>query len=119
MTDEEVTLLLESVKKSSNSKFEFKIGRFYIDIFSYDIGDVDLFPHQNEPITFHDFVYVYVYESKLKKLVNLETDYRFKDYKPIKYSDFSGYSNGDRMPLSNLYELVKYLVRLNKISAFT
>ena len=119
MTDEEVTLLLESVKKEHISKFSLRIGHFDVDIFTFDIGDVDSLPHQNELITFYDFVYIYVYESEFRKLTNLETDYRFKDYKPIKYSDIPEYSNGDKMPLSNLYELVKYLFRLNKISAFT
>lgn len=53
---------------------------------------------------------MYVYE--FDKYIKLEADSRFKDYKPIKYSDIQGYSDGDKMPLSNLYELVKYLFRL-------
>lgn len=109
MTDEEVTRLLESLKKR-DAYFRLIIGNYHIDIFSFASGDHDPFLYLNELITAYDLLYVYVYE--FDKYIKLEADSRFKDYKPIKYSDIQGYSDGDKMPLSNLYELVKYLFRL-------
>ena len=56
--------------------------------------------------------------NKYDQYIDLEKDTRFKNYKPIKYSEYSGYSTGKEMPLLNLCELVKYLHRLSGLSAF-
>lgn len=56
--------------------------------------------------------------------VSIREDHRFKDYKPIMYNTFEGpnglvnMSDGHRMPILQLMELIKYLHRLANLTAF-
>jgi hypothetical protein len=50
--------------------------------------------------------------------IDLETDNRFKNYKPIKYHELPGYSHGINMPIDYLCELIKYLHKLTNLVAF-
>ena len=79
----------------------------------------------DDRIIHHDVLDVSLYEFKrhqdggsYETYIDLEKDSRFKNYQPIKYSEFAGYSTGREMPINHLCELVKYLHRLSNLSAF-
>lgn len=104
--------------------FRYFVGDFTVKIFTVRIQEhsIDL----NDRITHHDIVDVYVYEKqklaqsedRYDQFIDLEQNSRFKNYAPIKYSEWVGYSAGLEMPINHLCELVKYLHRLSNLSAF-
>lgn len=56
--------------------------------------------------------------TKSQSFIPLERDARFKNYTPIKYKVIPGYSTGKDMPLQCLCELIRYLHKITKLSAF-
>lgn len=56
--------------------------------------------------------------TKCQSFVSLDRDVRFKNYQPIKYNVLPGYSTGKDMPAQCLCELVRYLHKITKLSAF-
>lgn len=119
--------LSEIQLRPGESCYHFYVDtNFIIKIWTKTVKDnylyVDL---KNDRITLHDKVHVNLYEmkrysgdSRVETYIDLEKDDRFKDYKPIKYHQLSGYSSGDHMPVITLCELIKYLYRLSNLTAF-
>ena len=105
--------LADLKKISGEFSFFYYVGGFIVKITT--LGD---------SIVKEDFVHVCVSEThrsssggpSISSYIDLESDYRFKNYKPIKYTTIS---NGHNMPVVNLYELIKYLHRLDKLAVFT
>lgn len=107
-----------------NSHFEYRTGRFIVKIFTCRIQDVN--PLNDDSILQHSIVDVLLYEIpkefvdstsySVSVSISLERDIRFANYQPIKYKAFN--SNGDEMPILHLCELIRYLHKLNKLSAF-
>lgn len=116
--------LAELIKKPGHSCFTYYVGNFIIRIFTHRVREHSTY-NSDERITNYDIVDINLLELKrfnggghTEDFINLETDSRFAEYKPIKYSEWSGYSSGREMPLDHLCELVKYLHRLSNLSAF-
>jgi hypothetical protein len=88
-------------KKPWKSYYRYNIGNFELDIYPYhsfaSVGESG-----------HADVYTRYRKYGRDVSVNLEKDYRFKHYKPIKYAA-AGCSTGTRMPIYNLCHLIKYL----------
>lgn len=112
--------LAERTKRPGLNFFDYYVGNFLIKIKTRA-------PHGNssDRITFHDILDVSLSEEKrysdgrlYDSTIDLERDSRFKNYKPIKCHDISGYSNGREMPINHLCELIIYLHRLSNLSAF-
>lgn len=118
--------LAELTRYPHTPYFHYYIGQFNLKMFTVRIQDhTDYGP--DDRITHHDVVDVYVYETKrfqgsesekYDEQIDLEQDSRFKNYAPIKYKEWAGYSTGKEMPIEHLCELVKYLHKLAKLSAF-
>jgi hypothetical protein len=112
--------LADTKKNIDTQRFDFYVGDWHLIIDPnpfmehVDYGDDDR-------ITKHELLDVYLYEkNKLNNdsnYISLDLDYRFIGYKPIKYNEY-GSSNGERIPINHLCELVKYLYRLSNLSVF-
>jgi hypothetical protein len=108
---------LSELKRLDYGHFEYWIGkRFAVKLFTHRIQDSPN-PDKDERVTFFEEVDVCVDEMisvEVAGRISLEKDPRFKDYLPIKYGGY----NGERMPLSKVCELIKYLHRLNDLTVF-
>lgn len=68
---------------------------------------------------------VSLYEKDNHHLISLRENPIFKSYKPIQYNTFEGpngtinFSDGHDMPILHLCELIKYLIRLSNLTAFS
>lgn len=102
------------------------IGKFAIKIWIPEFHDYVEFYSTNK-ITDCPYVHIALYEkirdpdnSKIltEEYIDLESDSRFKNYKPIKYAPYPGYSNGDDMPINYLCKLMMYLSKLNNLMPF-
>lgn len=118
--------LADLTKPAYSSCFHYYVGSFIVKIFTTRVRDHN-FGGSDERITHYDVVDINLVEIKrfaggdgatTEEFINLEKDTRFKDYKPIKYKEWAGYSDGREMPIEHLCELVKYLHRLSNLSAF-
>lgn len=118
---------LASLKKApGQGHFEYYVGKFKINIW------VDAIQEHTSPdddnILLHATVNVDLHEvardrtDRLYNWVYLSQDVRFKDYEPIKYNVIHGRytlpASGDKMPILQLCELIKYLYRLSNLTAF-
>lgn len=102
--------------------------KFVVKIFcpldEYGVRSLSRLSHDH--ITQYEKIDVNVYDlfkDGSESYINLDTDPRFKDYTPIQHpTNFAGnpvvIRTGIGMPIINLCELIKYLHRLSKISAF-
>ena len=98
--------------------FTYYVGSYMINIFSPD-----------DKIVTHETLSIALYEEvraqdadrtyKVSHAIDLERDTRFRNYKPIKYSDIPYGSNGHNIPLMTLCELIKYLHRLSNLAVFS
>lgn len=111
--------------------YHYYVDNFVIKIWTKTVKDQYLYVNlKDDRITLHETVHIGLYEKirtkcgtpedfrLLEIYIDLEKDSRFKDYKPIKYHQLSGYSTGDHMPIITLCELIKYLYRLSNLTAF-
>ena len=116
--------LSERTKRPGMNYFDYYVGNFLVKIHPDRIQEhKDYGP--DDRITHHDILDVSLYEfkrhqdgSSYETYIDLEKDSRFKNYQPIKYKEYAGYSNGQEMPINHLCELIKYLHRLSNLSAF-
>lgn len=114
--------LADLKKAPSQNHFEYYIDRkFKVAIWTDRIQEHS--SPEDDNIVRHPVVDVVLYEvckknTRLYDCVYLNQDPRFKDYKPIKYTEFPYMSNGDKMPINHLCELIIYLHRISKLSAF-
>lgn len=76
-------------------------------------GDVNIFVYENLRILLSDGTY-----KNTQYYLNLDSDPRFKNYKPIQYHEFPWCNIGKHIPIMYLCELIKYLHRLSNLSAF-
>jgi hypothetical protein len=106
-------------------RFEYKVGRFEILMYVHKIQDPP--PGTTYNILSYKTVDVILNESTVSgatSSVSLRDDSRFKNYEPIQYNtlDLPGgkinLSNGDKMPILHLCELIRYLHRLSNLTAF-
>lgn len=119
----------------TENHFEWSIGHFVVKIYPKEIGDpgspylyLPQLPKKHSPadsILQYDRVDVHVTEfspnDKGGTYINLNTDPRFRDYKPIQYhlvASNINLSDGRRMPILHLCELIRYLYRLSNLTAF-
>lgn len=116
--------LAERKKFHGQDHWEYYVGDFIVKIFANRIQEhIDYGP--NDSIVNHNILDVNLYElqrsssGKVETYLDLERDSRFATYKPIKYSEYPGYSTGKEMPLVTLLELVKYLHRLSNLVIFS
>jgi hypothetical protein len=119
--------LSEIQLKPGESCYHFYVeDKFIIKIWTKTVKDNYLYVDvKDDRITLHEKIHVNLYEMKrysdgdrVETYIDLEKDGRFKEYKPIKYHQLSGYSSGDHMPVITLCELIKYLYRLSNLTAF-
>lgn len=111
--------LAERVKRPGMHFFDYFVGNFLVKI------RTPAERNSNDRITFHDILEVSLSEemrypngNPYDSPVDLERDSRFKNYKPIKYHEIAGFSDGREMPINHLCELIIYLHRLSNLSAF-
>jgi hypothetical protein len=116
--------LAERRKRPNQPYFDYFVGNFLVKIFPDRIQENNNYG-PDDSIVNHNLLDVHLYEYKrdssgqsFEQYVDLEKDSRFKNYQPIKYSQFTQYSTGKEMPLTHLCELIKYLHRLSNLSAF-
>ncbi len=116
---------LADLKPINGTRWEYVVGRFIVNIYPYEIGDVP--PGQVDTPVRHEKVSVVVNEttkSGVTSSVSLRDDPRFKNYEPIQYNVMVtpngkiNLSNGDNMPILHLCELIRYLHRLSNLTAF-
>lgn len=104
--------------------FRYCVGDFVLKIFtaeSYPLKE----PFQDKNILQYQAVDINLYEYKrlnngilAEQPVNLDSDIRFKDYKPIKYIVPMNSLPWRHMPIIKLCELIKYLHKLTNLAAF-
>jgi hypothetical protein len=110
-----------------SNRYELQVGPFVVKIFPDGHGD----PTQHQYITQYEEVDVGVYEpyrsddgTTLEQLLSLRDDPRFKNYRPIQYNVIEtsngsiNLSDGNKMPIHHLCELIRYLYRLANLTAF-
>jgi hypothetical protein len=105
-------------------RWEYRVGNFNVVMFAYDIGDVP--PHMDSILRFKEVDVILNEYSKNDTVssVSLRDDPRFKSYEPIQYNVIESpngkinISNGDKMPILHLCELIRYLHRLSNLTAF-
>lgn len=112
--------LAERVQRPGVPFFDYFVGNFVIKIRTPAPSS-----NTNDRITFHDILEVSLYEEQrasngrlYDSPISLERDSRFQNYKPIKYHETVGFSDGRKMPINHLCELIIYLHRLSNLSAF-
>jgi len=120
----------------TENHFEWSIGHFVVKIYPQEMQDPGSSPYLYLPpptgrtvqkpdcILRYEHVDVHVTEfspnDKGGTYINLITDPRFRDFKPIQYHVVRGINLGDgrRMPIIHLCELIRYLYRLSNLTAF-
>lgn len=118
----------------TENHFEWQIGHFLVKIYPQEIqvpGSSYLYlpPRQGKAapkpdcILRYEQVDVHIDESSPNappSYAYLNTDPRFKDFKPIQYNVYGGInlSDGKKMPILHLCELIRYLYRLSNLTAF-
>jgi hypothetical protein len=114
--------------------FEWSIGHFVVRIYPKEIQDLTspylfLPPKQGQAVSKPDCILQYEkvdvhveeeFPNSPPSYINLSTDKRFKDYKPIQYNVVRdiNLSDGRGMPIIHLCELIRYLHRLSNLTAF-
>jgi len=116
---------LAELRPRNNTVYEYDVGNFAIHIFPFEIQDGGqvladtILKYKTVNITLWE-----INKNKVESIIRLTTDPRFKDYEPIIYDSFRSpnglinFSNGDKMPIHHLCELIKYLHRLSNLTAF-
>jgi hypothetical protein len=107
--------------------YQFDVGNFQVNMYPRDIQDV----RPDDPydsVLKHEKVDVSLFEKSAKTnhhvIVDLRSDTRFNNYKPIMYNTFESpsgivnLSDGRQMPILHLCELIRYLYRLSNLTAF-
>lgn len=114
---------LANLKRLEYGNYEYMVGSrlppfFMVKIYTHRIQDPPL-EDPNDNILKHSRVDVIVDEHNSRTgfydRLNLSQDPRFKNYQPIQYE---GGWNGDKMPILQLCELIKYLHRLENLAIF-
>lgn len=113
-------------KREGYNDFVYYVGNYVVHIHTNSIQDpASLDP--NDTVVKHETVDVSLQESCKRfeyRYVSLRDDSRFSSYRPIQYNYFDGpngrinFSDGKDMPIIHLCELIKYLHRLSKLTAF-
>lgn len=109
----------------NSGRWEYAVGNFNVVMFAYDTGDVP--PSQQDSILRFETVDVVLNEftkDGTASSVRLNDDPRFKNYEPIQYNVIESpggrinLSNGNKMPILHVCELIRYLHRLSNLTAF-
>jgi hypothetical protein len=120
--------LAELRKLNGESHFEYWVNdgsKFRVRIYTRDIQDIGPdYRDKEDRIVHHSKVTVNVYDVTrgsdgflTTRYIDLHKDPRFCNYQPIQYKQY-GNSDGQDMPLSVVCELIRYLHKLTKLSAF-
>lgn len=126
MKNDNINLIKENLGamrlKLGQSCFHYYIGDFIVKIWTHRIQEHYSSNEEiiNDCITNYKVVDINLYEwilapnkkTRWETQINLEADCRFKDFQPIKYSEFKNLSSGIGMPIEHLCELIRYLDRL-------
>lgn len=108
-----------------SDRWEYAVGNFIVVMYCYDIQETP--PSQIDNPLKHTHLDVILNEYKKDgtgNKVSLRDDPRFKNYEPIQYNVIESpggrlnLSNGDKMPVPHLCELIRYLHRLSNLTAF-
>jgi hypothetical protein len=111
--------------QGNTGRWEYGVKPFNVVIFAYGAGDTP--PSQADNLLRFEKVDVVLNEftkDGTASSVRLNDDPRFKDYEPIQYNVIEtpsgriNLSNGDKMPILHLCELIRYLHRLSNLTAF-
>ena len=122
MKNDSIEIIKRNLSKYSfdiNGECVFRIGNFKLFIL---LNDYDfLIRDVKSPLLNHETFQVFIYEVIGKKSKRLSNNHPiFLNYKPIQYENNPKFSDVFyNMPLVQLCELIKYLHRLTKLSAFT
>jgi hypothetical protein len=129
----------ELKKMPGCSHYEWQIGPFVVKMLEdrpedHPIGTLELVsvrPKRPEFLTQREKVDVQLYERSKKddqvldQFININSDSRFKNYKPIMYNTYQSptgntisFGDGRDMPMLQLCELIRYLHRLANLTAF-
>lgn len=113
--------------KFNGSHYRYFVGNFEVKIFPHEIQDVRPQEKLADNLMKYKTVDVTLWEENKRnerQIVRLLNDSRFCNYEPIQYNVINtpnakiNSSNGDNMPIFYLCELIKYLHKLSKLSAF-
>lgn len=115
---------LAILHRTPRTFFQYNVGRFTIVIYTYETGDTP--PPEPDSILDHKIVHAVLNETvgKITGSISLLHDERFSNYEPIRYNTIitpNGIINigdGGGMPIDTLCELIRYLHRLNNLTAF-
>jgi len=116
---------LAQLKPTYNGHYEYHVGSFIVHIYLYDIQDTP--STEKSAILAQETVNIVLNEttkSGITSSISIRDDSRFKTYEPIQYNVIQSpggklnLSNGDRMPILHLCELIRYLHRLSNLTAF-
>jgi len=127
MNNTDIMEILTKLKKVPHkSYYIYCVGGFIVKIYTQRIQEHPSTECVDECLTKYNIVDVDLYELTRRDdprfiehtMVYLDKDFRFKNYTPIKYGKWAGYSTGLEMPLIYLCELIKYLHRLSSLSIF-
>ncbi len=115
--------LAELKRAPQQSHYEYYTDKFKLVIHTDRVQEHNDNPDDN--IVHHAVLDVSVYEiyrkdpsARLWDWVHMYRDSRFMNYEPIKYGERNTRCDGGSMPLDKLCELIKYLHKLDKLSAF-
>jgi hypothetical protein len=118
--------LAELKKRPGYNDFVYYVGRFALHMYTNSIQDpASLDP--DDTVVKYDKLDVSLHEiskNGIDTIVGLSSDPRFREYRPIIYNFFESpnglvnLGDGREMPLTYVCELVKYLHRLSKLTAF-
>lgn len=115
---------LSDVKMNKHGYFEYFVGNSYL----IKIYPLEKFPTPVETITLNEKVNIFLYKLTkfhqnpnllTEEFIDISSDSNFKNYQPIQYTNPPSLSNGKKIPILQLCELVKYLHRLANLKVFT
>lgn len=119
--------LAELKKRTGYNDYVYYVGNFIIYIFTNRIQEPTISCDPDDSIVKYKKLDITLQELSKKdvyRIVDLISDPRFAEYKPILYNYWEGpygitnMGDGHDMPLNSLCELIKYLHRLSNLTAF-
>jgi len=103
------------------SHYQFEVGRFQVKIWTNRIqdgftSDANILSYNHVDVNLYETPPQFAQSNLISEYIHLDRDFRFINYQPIKYNSYN--NKGDQMPILQLCELIKYLYKLSRLSAF-
>lgn len=111
--------------KAERGHYMYRVGNYTLHMYIHGIQDVP--PEGEMNLSHADRLNVVLNEttkSGITSSISLRDDPLFKNYEPIQYHVIEtpngkiNLSTGDSMPITHVYELIRYLHRLSDLRAF-